>query len=122
LERKRAKVQRQGQAARERRAKAEERSRSLEKRLKAARAEATRMLTERLQEWEQQGVWELIQRERREAFQQETAAKLTPLQQRKRKAEAAIVAAFDACERACQQERERLAATGGSESLRTSDV
>ena len=47
----------------------------------------------------------MIQRERREAFQHETAAKFAPLQQRKRKAEDAIVAAFDACERACQRER-----------------
>jgi hypothetical protein len=108
LERKLAKVQRQAQAARERRAMAEERSRKLEKRLKAARAEATRTLTERLQAWEQQGVWELIQRERREAFQQEAAAKLAPLQERKRKAEDAIVAAFATCERACQQERDLL--------------
>jgi hypothetical protein len=50
----------------------------------------------------------LIQRERREAFQQETAAKLAPLQQRKRKAEDAIVAAFATCERACQRERDLL--------------
>jgi hypothetical protein len=112
LERKLAKAQRQAHAARERRVQAEERSRKLEKRLKRERAQATRALTERLQEWEQQGVWELIQRERREACQQEAAAKLAPLQQRKRKAEDAIGAAFDACERACQQERKRLAATG----------
>ena len=64
--------------------------------------------TLRLQAWEQQGVWELIQRERRAAFQQETADRLAPLQQRKRKAEDAIVAAFDVCERACQQERDLL--------------
>ena len=108
LERKLAKVKRQAQAAREQHERAYARSRTLEKRLKAARAEATRILTERLQAWEQQGVWELIQRERREAFQQETAAKLAPLQQRKRKAEDAIVAAFDACERACQKERDLL--------------
>ena len=38
----------------------------------------------------------------------ETADKLAPLQQRKRKAEDAIVAAFDTCERACQRERELL--------------
>ncbi len=105
LERKLAKVQRQAHAAREQHGQAFARSSTLEKRLKAARAEATRTLTERLQAWEQQGVWELIQRERREAFQQEAAAKLAPLQQRKRKAEDAIVAAFAACERACQQER-----------------
>jgi hypothetical protein len=108
LERKLAKVQRQAQAAREQHERAFARSRTLEKRLKAARAEATRILTERLQAWEQQGVWELIQRERREAFQHETAARLAPLQQRKRKAEDAIVAAFTACERACQQERDLL--------------
>jgi hypothetical protein len=108
LERKLAKAERQAQAARERRMQAEERSRKLEKRLKRERAQATRTLTERLQKWEQQGVWELIQRERREAFQQETAAKLAPLHQRKRKAEDAIVAAFDACERACQKERNLL--------------
>jgi hypothetical protein len=108
LERKRAKIQRQAQAARERRAKADERSRKLEKRLKDQRAQATRTLTERLQEWEQQGVWELIQRERREAFQQEAAAKLALLQQRKRRAEDAICAAFAACERACQKERDLL--------------
>ena len=39
---------------------------------------------------------------------QEAAAKLAPLQQRKRKAEDAIVAAFTACERACQRERDLL--------------
>jgi hypothetical protein len=108
LERKLATAQRQAQAARERRAKAEERSRKLEQRLKRERAETTQTLTERLQAWEQQGVWELIQRERREAFKQEAAAKLAPLQQRKRKADDAIRAAFDACERACQQERDLL--------------
>ena len=101
-------ARRQAQAARERRVQDEERSRTLEQRLKRERAEATRTITERLQEWEQQGVWELIQRERREAFQHETAAKLAPLQQRKRKAEDAIVAAFDACERACQHQRDLL--------------
>jgi transposase len=78
LERKLAKAQRQAQAARERRVQAEEHSRKLEKRLKQERAEATRTLTERLQAWERQGVWELIQRERREAFQREVAAKLAP--------------------------------------------
>jgi len=108
LERKLTKVQRQAQAARERRVQAEERSRTLEKRLKQERAEATRILTARLQQWEQQGVWELIQRERREAFQQEAAAKLAPLQQRKRQADETIRTAFDACERACQQERDLL--------------
>ena len=60
LERKLAKVQRQAQAAREQYERAYARSRTLEKRLKAARAETTRILTERLQEWEQQGVWELM--------------------------------------------------------------
>jgi hypothetical protein len=59
LERKLSKAQRQAQAARERRAQAEEHSRKLEKRLKRERAEATRTLTERLQKWEEQGVWEL---------------------------------------------------------------
>ncbi len=108
LERKLAKVRRQAQAAREQYERAFVRSRTLEKRLKAERAEATRILTERLQAWEQQGVWELIQRERREAFQHEAAARLAPLQQRKRKAEDAIVAAFAACERACQHERDLL--------------
>jgi hypothetical protein len=44
LERKLAKVQRQAQAAREQHERAFDRSRKLEKRLKAARAEATRML------------------------------------------------------------------------------
>ena len=72
------------------------------------RAEATRILAERLQAWEQQGVWELILRERREAFQHETAARLAQLQQRKRNAEDTIVAAFAACERACQHERDLL--------------
>jgi hypothetical protein len=108
LERKLTNVRRQAQAARERRVQAEERFRKLEKRLKAQRAEAAQTLTERLQEWEQQGVWELIQRERREAFWQETASRLAPLQQRKRKAEDAIVAAFATCERACQRERDLL--------------
>jgi hypothetical protein len=108
LERKLSKVQRQAQAAREHHERAFAHSHALEKRLKAARAEATRMLTERIQAWEQQGVWELIQRERREAFKQEAAAKLAPLQQRKRKAEDAIVAAFASCERACQHERDLL--------------
>src|SRR5262245_9638909 len=74
LERKLAKGQRQAQAARERRGRAEERCRKLEKRLKRDRAESTRILTARLQAWEQQGVWESIQRERREAFQREVAA------------------------------------------------
>jgi hypothetical protein len=53
-------------------------------------------------------VWPFLMREKREAFQQETATKLAPLQQRKRKAADAIVAAFTACERACQQERDLL--------------
>ncbi len=108
LERKLAKVQRQAQAARERRERAEARSRQLEKRLKRERAEATRALAERLQAWEQQGVWPFLVREKREAFQQEVAARLAPLQQRKRKAEDTIVAAFATCERACQQERDLL--------------
>ena len=64
LERKLAKVQRQAQAARERRAKAEARSRRLEQRLKRERAQATRALAEHLQEWEQQGVWPFLLRER----------------------------------------------------------
>ena len=108
LERKLAKVQRQAQAARERCERAEARSRTLEKHLKRERAQATRTLAERLQVWEQQGVWPFLLCEKREAFQQETAARLAPLQQRKRKAEDAIVAAFAACERACQQERDLL--------------
>jgi len=108
LERKVAKAQRQAQVARERRERAEARCRSLEKHLKAQRAEATRTLTARLQEWEQQGVWPFLLREKREAFQQEVAARLAPLHQRKRKAEDAIGAAFAACERACQQERDLL--------------
>ncbi len=108
LERKLARVRRQGQAARKQHEQAFARSRTLEKRLKQERAEARRTLTERLQAWEQQGVWEFIQRERREAFQQEAAAKLAPLQQRKRKAEDAIFAAFASCERACQRERDLL--------------
>jgi hypothetical protein len=37
---------------------------------------------------------------------QEVADKLSPLQQRKQKAEEAIAAAFAACERACQRERD----------------
>ncbi len=108
LERKLAKVRRQAQAAREQHERAYAHCRTLEKRLKQERAEETRTLTERLQAWEQQGVWEFIQRERREAFQQEAATKLAPLQQRKRKAEDAIVAAFASCERACQRERDLL--------------
>lgn len=60
LERKLAKVKRQAQAAREQHERAFACSRTLEKRLKAARAQATRILTERLQAWEQQGVWELM--------------------------------------------------------------
>jgi hypothetical protein len=108
LERKLAKAQRQAQAARERRARAEERARTLEKQLKRERAEAARALTEHLQAWEQQGMWEILQRDKREAFQRETAARLAPLQQRKQQAEDTIRAAFDACERACQQERDLL--------------
>jgi hypothetical protein len=108
LERKLAKVQRQAQAARVRCERAEERSRTLEKRLKRARAEAARMLAERLQEWEQQGVWPFLLREKREALQQEAADRLTPLKLRKRKAEDSICTAFAACERACQQERDLL--------------
>ncbi|MGO8948215.1 MAG: hypothetical protein ACLQUY_11250 [Ktedonobacterales bacterium] len=95
-------------AARERRAKAEARSRTLEMRLKAARAEAAQTLAERLQEWERQGVWPFLVREKREAFQQAAAARLAPLQQRKRKAEDTIVAAFATCERACQHQRDLL--------------
>ena len=49
LERKLVTARRQAQSAPERRVQAEERSRKLEKRLKAMRAEATRTLTERLQ-------------------------------------------------------------------------
>jgi hypothetical protein len=60
LERKLAKAERQAQAARQHRAQAEERSRTLEKRLKQERAQAMQTLTERLQAWEQQGVWELM--------------------------------------------------------------
>lgn len=108
LERKLAKVRRQAQAAREQRERAFARSRTLEKQLKRERAEATRALAERLQAWEQQGVWSFLVREKREAFQQEVAARLAPLQQRKRKAEDAIITAFAACERACQRERELL--------------
>lgn len=108
LERKLAKVRRQAQAAREQHERAFARSRKLDKRLKAERAEAARVLAERIQAWEQQGVWPFLLREKREAFQQEAATKLAPLQQRKRKAEEAIVAAFAACERACQQERNLL--------------
>ena len=68
LERKLAKIRRQAQAARERRARAEERSRTLKLRLTRERARATRMLDERLQEWEQQGVWPFLLREKRETF------------------------------------------------------
>lgn len=84
------------------------RSRALEKRLKQERAASARMLAERVQGWEQQGMWPFLLSEKREAFKQEAAAKLAPLQQRKRKAEDAIIAAFAACERACQQERDLL--------------
>ena len=52
----------------------------------------------------------------------EAAAKLAPLQQRKRQAEDTICEAFAACERACQKERERLAAIGRPGSERTGDV
>jgi len=53
-------------------------------------------------------VWLFLLREKREAFQQEAAAKLAPLQQRKRKAEDTIVAAFATCERAGPRERDLL--------------
>ena len=66
------------------------------------------MLAERVQVWEQQGVWSFLLREKRKAFEQETADRLAPLQQRKRKAENSICAAFAVCERACQQERDLL--------------
>jgi hypothetical protein len=108
LTRKLAKVQRQAQAARERQERAAARCRKLEKQLKAQHAEASRALTEHMQAWEQQGVWEFLQREKREAFQQAAAAKLAPLQQRKRQAEDTIAAAFTTCERACQHERDLL--------------
>ena len=108
LERKLAKAQRQAQAARERRAKAEVRSRTLEKRLKTQRAEAARTLAEPIQAWEQQGIWPFLLREKREALQQEAAARLAPLQHRKRQVDDTIRAAFDACERACQKERDLL--------------
>jgi hypothetical protein len=45
---------------------------------KRERAQVTRALAEHLQEWEQQGVWPFLLREKREAFQQEAAAKLAP--------------------------------------------
>jgi len=108
LERRLAKVQHQAQAARERCEGAEARSRTLEKRLKCERAEAERMLAERVRAWEQQGVWPFLLREKREAFQQEVADRLAPLKLRKRKAEETIVASFAACERACQHERDLL--------------
>ena len=108
LERKLATAQRQAQAARERRARAEEHSRSLEKRLKRERAEAKQTLAEHQQTWEQQGMWPFLLREKREALQQEVAARLAPLQQRKRKAEDTICAAFATCERACRRERDLL--------------
>jgi hypothetical protein len=108
LERKLAKAERQAQTAREHHERAFARSRTLEKHLKAERAKAAQTLTQRLQEWEQQGVWSFLVREKREACQQEAAARLAPLQQRKRKAEDAIVAAFASCERACQRQRDLL--------------
>lgn len=108
LERKLAKVQHQAQAARERYARAWARSRTLEKQLKQKRAQAARTLAEHLQAWEQQGVWPFLVREKREAFQQEVADRLAPLQQRKQKADDTIRATFDACERACQRERDLL--------------
>ena len=43
-----------------------------------------------------------------EAFQQDAAAKLAPIQQRKRQADDTFRAAFDTCERACRQERDLL--------------
>jgi hypothetical protein len=99
LERKIAKVQRQAQTAREGYARASVRSRSLEKQLKRKRAQAAQMLSERVQAWEQQGGWPFLLREKRKAFQQEMADRLAPLQQRKRKTEDTIVAAFTACAR-----------------------
>lgn len=108
LEQKHAKVQRQAQAARERYARASARARTLEKQLKRERATSAQTLAERVQAWEQQGMWPFLLREKREALQQEAADRPAPLQQRKRKAEDTIVAAFAACERACQQERELL--------------
>jgi hypothetical protein len=53
-------------------------------------------------------VWPFLLREKREAFQQEAAARLAPLQQRKRQAEDTLVVAFATCERACQRERDLL--------------
>ena len=108
LERKLEKVRRQAHVAREQRERAFARSRTLEQRLKRERAEAAQTLAAHLQAWEQQGVWPFLVREKRVAFQQEVATRLAPLHQRKRKAEDAIVAAFDACERACQKERNLL--------------
>ena len=108
LERKLAKAQGQARKAREQHERASARSRQLEQRLKRERAEASRALAGHLQAWEQQGVWPFLLREKREAFQQEVAARLAPLQLRKRKAEDAIGAAFAACERACQHERDLL--------------
>jgi hypothetical protein len=43
-----------------------------------------------------------------EAFQQDAATKLAPIQQRKRQADDTFRAAFDTCERACRQERDLL--------------
>jgi hypothetical protein len=108
LERKLAKMQRQAQAARERRELAEERSRTWEKRIKAKRAEATRVLTKHLQVWEQQGVGPYLLRERREAWKRVAEADLAKDQQRKRQADDIFRAAFDTCERACRQQRDLL--------------
>jgi len=85
LERKLTKARHQAQAARGRRARAEARADKLEKQLKREHAEAARTLAARIQAWEQQGMWEVLQREKREAFQRETAARLAPLQQRKQR-------------------------------------
>ncbi len=108
LERKRALAQRVAQGARERMAKALERSRQGEQQAKARRAELVQLSIAR-QHLAQQPqrpdphLWDRIV-----ARQQVAEAALLKSQQRKQRAEETSRAALEACERACCQQRTLL--------------
>lgn len=104
LERKLAKAQRVAQGARERMAKALERSRQADQQAKARRAELVQLSIARQQLAQQQErpdprLWDKIR-----AKQQVAEAELARSQQRKQRAEETSRAALEACERACCQQ------------------
>ncbi len=108
LERKLAKAQHVAEGARERMAKAQERSRHADKQVKTQRAEIAQLCTARQRMAEQQErpdpcLWARI------VMQQQVAeAELAKSQQRKQRTEETYRAAFATCERACCQQRTLL--------------